>query len=186
MGGAGGAQPGPPPGGRVAVYLAAGSNIEPLRNLKAALALLRAHFPDLRASPPYANAAAGFAGEDFVNMVVGFTTELPLATLLARLHAVETACGRPRAAPRWAPRSMDLDVLLYGDAVGEFPGAELPRRDLPRRAYMLGPLAGLAPAVVHPTLGVTIAELWRRFDQAAHPLRRISLDGPWPDAARGA
>ena len=186
MGGATGVAAGQPSGGRVAVYVAAGSNIEPQRNLREALALLRAQFPDLRASTAYANAAAGFAGEDFINMVVGFTTALPLATLLERLHAVETACGRPRAAPRCAPRSMDLDVLLYGDAVGGFPGAELPRRDLPRRAYMLGPLAGLAPAVVHPTLGVTIAELWRRFDQAAHPLRRISLDGPWPDAARGA
>ena len=186
MGAATGPGTSPLPGGRVAVYVAAGSNIEPQRNLREALALLRAQFPDLRASTAYANAAAGFAGEDFINMVVGFTTALPLATLLERLHAVETACGRPRAAPRWAPRSMDLDVLLYGDAVGGFPGADLPRRDLPQRAYMLGPLAGLAPAVVHPTLGVTIAELWRRFDQAAHPLRRISLDGPWPDAARGA
>ena len=186
MGGAAGVAPGPPPGGRAAVYVAAGSNIEPQRNLKAALALLRAQFPDLRASTAYANAAAGFAGEDFMNMVVGFTTALPLATLLEHLHAIETACGRPRAAPRWAPRSMDLDVLLYGGAVGDFAGAELPRRDLPRRAYMLGPLAELAPEVRHPTLGVTIGELWRRFDQAAHPLRRIRLDGPWPDAARGA
>ena len=173
------------PAGRVAVYVAAGSNVEPQRHLKRALALLRSEFPDLRVSPAYANAAAGFAGEDFINLVVGFTTALPLATLLERLHAVEGACGRPRAAPRWAPRSMDLDVLLYGAAVGDFPGAGLPRRDLPQRAYMLGPLAELAPEVVHPTLGVTIGELWRRFDQAAHPLRRVSLDGSRPDAARG-
>jgi 2-amino-4-hydroxy-6-hydroxymethyldihydropteridine diphosphokinase len=182
------ARPGasPPPGGRVAVYVAAGSNIEPQRHLKAALALLRAEFPDLRASRAYANAAAGFAGDDFINLVVGFTTELPLATLLERLHAVEIACGRPRAAPRWAPRSMDLDVLLYGDAVGNFLDTELPRPDLPRRAYMLGPLAELAPEVVHPTLGVPVGELWRRFDQAAHPLRRVSLDGARADDARGA
>ena len=186
MGAAAGPDPGPLPGGCVAVYVAAGSNVEPQRNLREALALLRAAFPDLRVSPAYANAAAGFAGEDFINLVVGFTTELPLATLLERLHAIETACGRPRAALRWAPRSMDLDVLLYGAAVGQFPGAELPRRDLPQRAYMLGPLAALAPKVVHPTLGVPIGELWRRFDQAAHPLRRVSLDGSRADAARGA
>ena len=178
--------PGTLPAGRVAVYVAAGSNIEPRRNLGLALKLLRDEFPDLRVSPAYANAAAGFAGEDFINLVVGFTTALPLATLLEHLHAIEAACGRPRAAPRWAPRSMDLDVLLYGAAVGDFPGADLPRRDLPRRAYMLGPLAALAPEVVHPTLGVTIGELWQRFDQAAHPLRRVGLDGSRPDDARGA
>jgi len=186
MGAVAGAGASPPPGGRVAVYVAAGSNIEPQRNLNAALARLRAEFPDLRVSPAYANAAAGFAGADFINLVVGFTTELPLATLLERLHAIEAACGRPRAAPRWAPRSMDLDVLLYGDAVGDFAGAELPRRDLARRAYMLGPLAELAPELVHPTLGVPVAELWRRFDQAAHALHRVSLDGSRAHDARGA
>jgi 2-amino-4-hydroxy-6-hydroxymethyldihydropteridine diphosphokinase len=186
MAGAAGPNASAGPGGRVAVYVAAGSNVEPQRNLNQALALLRSEFPDLRASAAYVNAAAGFAGADFINLVVGFTTELSLARLLERLHAIEAACGRPRAAPRWAPRSMDLDVLMYGAAVGEFPGAELPRSDLAQRAYMLGPLAELAPALVHPTLGVTMAELWQRFDQAAHPLRRVSLDGPRPDAARSA
>jgi 2-amino-4-hydroxy-6-hydroxymethyldihydropteridine diphosphokinase len=73
---------------------------------------------------------------------------------------------------------MDLDVLLYGDLVGEFPGAKLPRPDLVRRAFMLGPLADIAPDAVHPTLGVTIAELWSRFDRAAHPMQRVALPGP--------
>ena len=73
---------------------------------------------------------------------------------------------------------MDLDVLLYGDLVGEFPGARLPRPDLVRRAYMLGPLADIAPQALHPTLGITIGELWARFDQAAHPLHRIELSAP--------
>ena len=73
---------------------------------------------------------------------------------------------------------MDLDVLLYGDLAGEFPGAKLPRPDLVRRAFMLGPLADIAPGRRHPTAGVTIAELWSRFDQTAHPMRRVAL--PWP------
>jgi 2-amino-4-hydroxy-6-hydroxymethyldihydropteridine diphosphokinase len=75
---------------------------------------------------------------------------------------------------------MDLDVLLYGDLVGEFPGATLPRPDLLRRAFMLGPLADLAPGVRHPALGTTIGELWAAFDQRAHPLERVEL--PWPAA----
>jgi 2-amino-4-hydroxy-6-hydroxymethyldihydropteridine diphosphokinase len=94
--------------------------------------------------------------------------------LLVVLRGIETACGRPREAPRWAPRTMDLDVLLYGDLVCRRPGLTLPRPDLLVRAYMLGPLADLAPELIHPTARVSIGELWRRFDQRAHPLERVA------------
>lgn len=166
------------PAGPVLVYVAAGSNVAPVASLVRALTALRERFPDLVVSPAYQNTAVGFAGEDFVNLVVGFTTRLSLAALLEELYAIEALCGRGRDAPKWAPRHMDLDVLLYDDLTGEFPGAKLPRPDLVRRAYMLGPMADIAPGVAHPTLGATIAELWSRFDRASHPLRRIAL--PWP------
>jgi 2-amino-4-hydroxy-6-hydroxymethyldihydropteridine diphosphokinase len=156
------------------VYVAAGSNIEPQQNLARAVDELTRAFPGVRFSPWYQNHAAGFSGDDFINLVAGFSTELPLKEVLARLHAIETLCGRPRDAPRWAPRSMDLDVLLFGDLVCDEPGVKLPRPDLIKRAYMLGPLAALAPGVTHPTAGATIGELWSRFDQAAHPLQRVS------------
>jgi len=156
-----------------AVYVAAGSNITPERNLERAVAELAREFPGARFSPWYRNRAVGFAGEDFINLVAGFDTVLPVPEVLARLRAIETLCGRPPDSPRWAPRSMDLDVLLYGDLVCEEPGLKLPRPDLLKRAYMLGPLAQLAPAVVHPTAQATIGELWRRFDQSAHPLERV-------------
>lgn len=161
----------------VRVYVAAGSNIDPVVNLNEALRLLRARFPDLVASPAYANVAVGFTGADFVNLAVGFTTTLSLADLLTELHAIETACGRGRLDEKWAPRRMDLDVLLYGAAVGEFPGAIVPRPDLVRRAYMLRPLADIAPLAMHPSLGATIGDLWARFDQGAHAMRRIDLAG---------
>lgn len=161
----------------VAVYVSAGSNVSPLESLAKALGLLRARFPDLVVSPAYANGAVGFTGADFINLALGFHTTLPLAEVLTALHAIEVECGRGRTAAKWAPRRMDLDVLLYGDLVGEFPGAKLPRPDLARRAYMLGPLAAIAPGVVHPTLRRTIGELWAEFDQAAHPLRRVQLPG---------
>lgn len=157
----------------VRVYVAAGSNVDPVANLKRAVGALRESFPDLACSRAYANKAVGFEGADYVNLVVGFTTTLALADVLAVLHAIESACGRPRDAPKWAPRSMDLDVLLYGDRVGTFPGAVLPRPDLLKRAYMLGPLAEIAPDLVHPTAGATVAELWERFDRDAHRLRVV-------------
>ncbi len=131
---------------------------------------LARQFPGVRCSPWYRNRAVGFEGEDFINFVAGFATERPVAEVLRVLHAIEALCGRPRAAPRWAPRSMDLDVLLYGDLVCQEPHLKLPRPDLLKRAYMLGPLADLAPDLVHPTERRTIGELWQRFDRAAHPL----------------
>jgi 2-amino-4-hydroxy-6-hydroxymethyldihydropteridine diphosphokinase len=156
------------------VYVAAGSNVEPQRHMSQAVAELEREFPGVRFSSWYRNRAVGFDGEDFINLVAGFATTLPVRAVLERLHAIEARCGRPRDAPRWAPRSMDLDVLLYGDLVCEEPGLNLPRPDLVKRAYMLGPLAELAPGVVHPTTKLSVGELWRRFDRDAHPLERLA------------
>ena len=100
-----------------------------------------------------------------------FDTQLPVDAVLAKLHAIESACGRPRGAPRWAPRSMDLDVLLYGDLVCDEPGLKLPRPDLLKRAYMLGPLAQLAPQV-----GAS--------DHAAHHRRAVAPLRPVRPSAR--
>jgi 2-amino-4-hydroxy-6-hydroxymethyldihydropteridine diphosphokinase len=155
------------------VYVAAGSNVAPEENLGRAVQLLEREFPGVRFSPWYRNRAVGFEGDDFINLVAGFHTSLPVHEVVRRLQAIEAACGRERGAPRWAPRSMDLDVLLYGDLVCEEPGLKLPRPDLLKRPYMLGPLAALAPELLHPTEKVSIGELWRRFDQAAHPLLPI-------------
>ena len=155
------------------VYVAAGSNVEPQRRMHQAVAELEGEFPGVRFSSWYRNRAEGFEGDDFINLVAGFDTALPVHGVLERLHAIERRCGRGRDAPRWAPRSMDLDVLLYGELVCEEPGLKLPRPDLLKRAYMLGPLAELAPQLRHPTAALTIGELWSRFDRGAHPLERL-------------
>jgi 2-amino-4-hydroxy-6-hydroxymethyldihydropteridine diphosphokinase len=158
-----------------AVYVAAGSNVEPESNLARALDALRRSFPGLAVSSCYRNKAFGFEGEDFLNLVTGFETELTLDEVLSILRRIEADCGRSRDAPKWAPRSMDLDVLLFDDLVCSTPSLTLPRPDLLRRAYMLGPLAELAPELVHPTAHRTIGTLWSQFDQEAHPLERVEL-----------
>jgi 2-amino-4-hydroxy-6-hydroxymethyldihydropteridine diphosphokinase len=157
------------------VLVAAGSNVEPVANLRRALDSLAARYPGLRCSRAYRNPAVGFEGEDFINLVVAFDTADEVGSVIERLHEAESLCGRPREAPKWAPRSMDLDILLFGDTVCDRPGLVLPRPDLLRRAYMLGPAAELAPGVVHPTLGATLAELWQGFEQASHPLQVVDI-----------
>jgi 2-amino-4-hydroxy-6-hydroxymethyldihydropteridine diphosphokinase len=158
-----------------AVFVAAGSNIAPLEKLRLAARELQAAFPNSHFSPWYQNKAAGFAGEDFINFVVGFSTQDSVEQVLAVLHRIESLCGRARDAPRWAPRAMDLDILLFGDLIRNEARLVLPRPDLLKRAYMLGPLADIAPEYIHPMAGLSIVELWRQFDQAAHPLHRVQV-----------
>lgn len=160
-----------------AVYVAAGSNVAPMENLRRALDVLDRHFAPLAVSRAYANAAVGFAGDDFINLVLGFRTSLTVRQVIERLHQAETACGRERLAPKWAPRAMDLDILLFGDTVCVEPGLTLPRPDLLQRPYMLGPAAEIAPEVVHPVERRALGELWREMQatQAAHVMRPVDL-----------
>lgn len=159
------------------VFVAAGSNVRPRANLKRALALLAADFPGLTASRAWSNAAVGFEGEDFINLVIRFECALPVAQLRERLKSLERASGRDPGAPKWGPRALDLDLLLVGDLSGVHAGARLPHPDIATRPWVLGPLAELAPMLRHPVLGERIGELWRRFDQRAHPLTPATLDG---------
>lgn len=166
--------------GHVRVYVAAGSNVEPEKHLERAAAEIVHSWPDAQFSQAYRNVAVGFEGPDFINLVTGFTTAQPLDAVMARLRAIETQCGRPRYAPKWASRTMDLDVLLFGDRVEKTTEYTLPRPDLLKRPYMLGPLAEIAPHVIHPTEGRTIGELWKHFDRDGHQMSPVRLDLPAP------
>jgi 2-amino-4-hydroxy-6-hydroxymethyldihydropteridine diphosphokinase len=161
------------------VYLAAGSNVEPEKYLARALRELAAAYGPLTLSPAYRNQAVGFSGDDFINLVVGFRTEDEVATVRRQLQKIEAACDRPPDAPKWAPRTMDLDILLFGDLVSDEPGLKIPRPDLIKRPYMLRPIADIAPDVRHPISGKTMRELWESFEGDAHSMLEVDLDrGP--------
>jgi 2-amino-4-hydroxy-6-hydroxymethyldihydropteridine diphosphokinase len=159
-------------------YVAAGSNVRPRESLRRAVATLAREFPGLTVSRAWSNAAVGFDGDDFINLVVKFPSDLSIGSLLERLKAIERTQGREPGAPKWGPRTLDLDLLLYGDLAGRYAGATLPHPDIATRAWVLGPLAELAPALAHPASGMLIGEMWRRFDRGAHPLCETTLDGP--------
>lgn len=157
------------------VFVAAGSNVQPESALRTALDALERIYGPLRISPAYRNKAVGFEGDDFINLVVGFTTNDPLTEVRRNLQQVEALCGRPPNAPKWAPRTMDLDILLYGDTVSTEPGLLLPRPDLIKRPYMLKPMADVAPDVMHPTLHRTMQQLWDAFEQKAHEMMETRI-----------
>jgi len=111
----------------------------------------------LRASPLYRTPAWGVEAQpDFINAAATVETTLPASDLLAHLLGIERALGRTRAADgsdRWGPRSIDLDLLLYGDAVIDEPGLRVPHPRLHERAFALLPLAAIAPEAAIPGIG---------------------------------
>ena len=170
-----------PKPGHVRVFVAAGSNVEPEKNLARACAEIAHTWPDAHFSRAYRNVAVGFEGPDFINLVIGFSAAQPLHSVIEKLRGIETNCGRPRYAPKWASRTMDLDVLLFGDLVEKTSDYTLPRPDLLKRPYMLGPLAEIAADVVHPTERRTIGELWAAFDRDGHQMTPVRVDLPGSD-----
>ena len=160
----------------IEAFVALGSNIDPEQHLARAARALKQRFAGVRFSACYRNRAFGFEGPDFLNAVAALTTTLPVTELVVTLRAIEAQSGRGVADPKWGPRAIDLDLLLYGEQVGSGPGYTLPRPDLTRRVYMLGPLAELAPERRLPPDGPTFAELWSRYPRLEHPLERVAFD----------
>ncbi len=154
------------------IYISLGSNIERVHHIRAGLDALHAEFGELTVSRVFESEAVGFAGRPFYNLVVGADTDLPLATLCQRLRAMEFAHGREPDAKKFAPRTLDLDLLLYGDLVCNIPVA-LPRGEILTNAFVLWPLAELAPSLRHPVDGRTLDELWQGYDKASQRLSPI-------------
>lgn len=140
--------------------LSLGSNQEPERYLRAAAEALRQRFPGARFSPVYRTPAVGFDGPDFLNAAAAIESDLDVYALNAWLHALEDAHGRRRDVPRFSSRTLDVDIVYFDDLVIEGPGnLKLPRPEL-KHAFVLKPLADVAPEFVDPVLRKNLGELW--------------------------
>ncbi len=157
------------------VFLGLGSNIERERYITAGLDAVSRLFGHFACSPVYDAPAVGFNGEPFLNLVVEVRTDLSVGELARQLRHIEYEHGRPQNAKPLAPRQLDIDLLLYDELVGEVDGVVLPREEILRNAFVLRPLAELAPEQRHPQLERSFAELWSEFDQTAQPLRRVDF-----------
>ena len=158
------------------VYVGLGSNQDRDDKIRGAVAELRAQFGEIEVSPIYDSAAVGFDGSDFLNLVVGFDTELSLPAVITRFRQIEDRLGRVRSAKKFASRPIDLDILLYGDTVTEGYGIRIPREEILENAYVLKPLQDIAPDARHPEVGETYAALWQRMAPEAPPLALHPLE----------
>ncbi|WP_049721143.1 2-amino-4-hydroxy-6-hydroxymethyldihydropteridine diphosphokinase [Gilvimarinus polysaccharolyticus] len=163
------------------VYLSLGSNIERYRHITAALEALADEFGGLDVSTVYESESVGFEGSHFLNLVVGVYSGLNITELSARLKQIEDDNDRNRDGPKFSPRTLDIDILLYGDFVGTTAGIELPRDEINKNAFVLQPLAELAPELKHPQLGKTYAELWHAYDKTRQKLWPVDFN--WRDMA---
>lgn len=154
-------------------YLSLGSNVLPERNLASALHALRERFGALRVSPIYRTTAIGFDGPDFLNAAAVLDSDLGVHALNDWLHALEDAHGRDRSGPRFGDRPLDIDIVFYDELVMQGPGnLRLPRPEL-KHAFVLKPLADIAPEYVDPVSGCTLAELWAQSAEREVPMQVV-------------
>ena len=142
------------------VYIALGSNLgDRLANLRTAIAHLRAEVRVEVESPVYETPPWGYLDQPaFLNQVVKGSSDQEPEDLLAFLKTIEKKMGRQKTI-RYGPRIIDLDLLFYDDLILDSPHLSLPHPRLSGRAFVLAPLADLAPDLVHPLLGKTVREM---------------------------
>ena len=136
---------------------------------------MRERFDDVRVSAAYRFPSVGFDGADFVNLAAIIETDLAPEALNDWLHALEDRHGRRRDVPRFSDRTLDIDIVLYGDQVLNGRGnLQVPRDEL-KHAFVLRPLAEIAPGTVVPIDGRTLGELWQLHADYARPFEHVAL-----------
>lgn len=161
-------------------YLSIGSNIDRERYVRGALDALAAAYAPLCISSVYESEAVGFDGDLFYNLVVGFDTQQSLPQLFQALRQIEHDHQRCRDATKFSARTLDIDILSYDDYVGEFrlddgSGGTLPRDEITKNAFVLRPLAEIAPERKHPSLKLCYRQLWQQFDNPKQRLWPVSF-----------
>jgi len=156
------------------VFVSVGSNIDRAHNVRHALGALREQFGAIASSSVYETAAIGFTGEPFYNLVVAFDSDDSPEVIRTALRDIETAAGRQRdGVPRFSARTLDLDLILYGDLVRHDDLIDVPAEDIATQVFVLAPLAELASDTPHPEQGRTFGEMWRA--SGWRPPRKVAL-----------
>ena len=155
------------------IYISLGSNINREQNTREGVKALREAFGELVLSSVYESDAVGFDGDAFYNMVIACEVDVPVHEANQVLRDIEDRHGRDRSGPKFSSRTLDLDLLLYDDLVLEESSLTLPRGEILNNAFVLWPLAEIAPKLKHPVDGRSYEELWARFDKSRENLKPV-------------
>jgi 2-amino-4-hydroxy-6-hydroxymethyldihydropteridine diphosphokinase len=158
------------------VFLGIGSNKSPEKNLRLAVNELRSRYGEVVLSFVYRNAAVGFDGDDFLNLVLRLNSDDSALSICNEIELIHNLAGRDRGSNKWEARTLDIDLLLYNDLVRDERPVHVPRSDVLQYSFVLRPLAEIAPDHVHPVTGKTLLQHWQEFDAASHPLEQVNVD----------
>lgn len=157
------------------IYISLGSNINREHNTRAGVEALTQAFGELTLSSVYESESVGFTGDAFYNMVIACQVETPAHETNQILRDIEDANGRDRSGPKFSSRTLDLDLLLYDDLQLDENGLKLPRTEILKNAFVLWPLAEIAPELKHPEKQVSYAQLWADFDKSKESLHPVEF-----------
>lgn len=147
-------------------YISIGSNIDKETNIPSSLTALLQVFEGIQISSIYETEPVGFSGDNFYNLVVRFESSLTAKEVAKKLRQIELEHGRTRESQKFSARTLDLDLILYGDQIISDGRLQIPRDEIERYAFVLEPLAEIAPTEKHPVSGKTYSELWAQFDKS--------------------
>ncbi len=157
--------------------LSLGSNQDAVRYFDAAATALRARFDAVVLSRAYVFPAVGFEGADFLNAAAVIESDLDVYQLNDWLHALEDAHQRDRSGPRFGDRTLDIDIVYFGDQVVNGPGhLQIPRPDI-KHAFVLKPLVEIAPDFIDPVRELPLAEMWRAHREYTRAFAPLPVPG---------
>jgi 2-amino-4-hydroxy-6-hydroxymethyldihydropteridine diphosphokinase len=157
------------------IYISVGSNVDKEKHTKAGLQGMYQAFGELTLSSVFESESVGFEGNNFYNLVVKTSTKLSIEEVCRFLKKIEQDNKRQRGEQKFAPRTLDLDLLLYDSKVTTTP-IELPRPEVLYNAFVLKPLTEIAADEIHPIVNKSYANLWQEYDQSQQKLWAIKLD----------
>lgn len=163
------------------VYVGIGSNIEQDKYIRLAAHYLAESFGEqclLQLSPVYKTQAVGFKGDDFFNLVASFITDLSPVEVEQILKDIEHKNGRRRDQEKFSARTLDIDLLLYDQEIINHNGISVPRDEIEKYAFVLSPLADLAPDLIHPQTQQSMSEMWQKLSKQSHAgeLQKINFN----------
>ena len=157
------------------VFFGIGSNINPEENIILAVREIKNIFDDVIVSPVYKNKSVGFEGSDFLNLVVSCSTKMSVYEVNDFIEQVHNLSGRERQSNKYLSRTLDIDLLMFGDDIIEDNKIHIPRDDILKYTFVLKPLVDIAPESIHPITKTSFLEHWERMDKSENPLIPVEI-----------